>query len=425
MIELDFSRTMISNEMINSYKTEVAKIDKSLDKQRKQKDNMLGWETLPEEYDKKEVERIINVAEKINKNSKVMLVIATGGSALGAKAVINALSLKYETPKTEIINIGDTLSTKYLNEVIKYIEDKDFCINLISKSATTLEPLITFRFFRNLLIEKYGIVNSKDRIIITTGENTELKKLAENEGYETFLIPEEIGGRFSVFTPAGLLAMQVRGIDIKKILKGALNGLEAYENSDLEENIAYRYAVLRYILNTKKQKDIEYIVTYEPYLSETINYIKQLFNESEGKDGKGITTTGALNPQDLHSLGQNIQQGKRNIFETVLNFVETNKEQLILNSEEDDFDNLNILHGKSIEYINNTVIEAVMNSHLDGDVPNILLNITRLDEENIGELLYFFQKAITMYCKLQEVNPFDEPGVTLYKENIKELLKKS
>lgn len=425
MIELDFSRTMISNEMINSYKTEVAKIDKSLDKQRKQKDNMLGWETLPEEYDKKEVERIINVAEKINKNSKVMLVIATGGSALGAKAVINALSLKYETPKTEIINIGDTLSTKYLNEVIKYIEDKDFCINLISKSATTLEPLITFRFFRNLLIEKYGIVNSKDRIIITTGENTELKKLAENEGYETFLIPEEIGGRFSVFTPAGLLAMQVRGIDIKKILKGALNGLEAYENSDLEENIAYRYAVLRYILNTKKQKDIEYIVTYEPYLLETINYIKQLFNESEGKDGKGITTTGALNPRDLHSLGQNIQQGKRNIFETVLNFVETNKEQLILNSEEDDFDNLNILHGKSIEYINKTVIEAVMNAHLDGDVPNILLNITRLDEENIGELLYFFQKAITMYCKLQEVNPFDEPGVTLYKENIKELLKKS
>lgn len=427
MIKLDISRTKLTDSKILEYKDEVKKYDLELEKMSKKKKEMVGWMFLPENYDKEEYSRIKSAAKKIRKNSDVLIVIGIGGSYLGAKAVIDIFksSLNKKENETEVIFAGNNMSTKYMNDIIEYVSNKDFSINVISKSGTTTEPGIAFRILREVLLSKYGIEESKKRIFVTTdAKNGGLKKIALEENFETFVIPDDIGGRYSVLSPVGLLPIEAAGINTEKILKGAENALNKYLEEEVLENDAYKYAVIRHILNSEYNKDIELIVSYEPSFLYFIEWLKQLFNESEGKDGKGIFTCGSINTTDLHSIGQNIQEGKRNIFETVININDMKEEHIILKAEEADYDELNYLDGKTLDYINKTAMEATMNAHLEGNVPNVFLTISKLNEENIGELIYFFEKACAMYCMLNKVNPFNQPGVEKYKKNMFTMLGK-
>lgn len=427
MIKLDISRTKLTDSKILEYKDEVKKYDLELEKMSKKKKEMVGWMFLPENYDKEEYSRIKSAAKKIRKNSDVLIVIGIGGSYLGAKAVIDIFksSLNKKENETEVIFAGNNMSTKYMNDIIEYVSNKDFSINVISKSGTTTEPGIAFRILREVLLSKYGIEGAKERIFVTTdAKNGGLKKIALEENFETFVIPNNIGGRYSVLSPVGLLPIEAAGINTEKILKGAENALNKYLEEEVLENDAYKYAVIRHILNSEYNKDIELIVSYEPSFLYFIEWLKQLFNESEGKDGKGIFTCGSINTTDLHSIGQNIQEGKRNIFETVININDMKEEHIILKAEEADYDELNYLDGKTLDYINKTAMEATMNAHLEGNVPNVFLTISKLNEENIGELIYFFEKACAMYCMLNKVNPFDQPGVEKYKKNMFTMLGK-
>lgn len=427
MIKLDISRTKLTDSKILEYKDEVKKYDLELEKMSKKKKEMVGWMFLPENYDKEEYSRIKSAAKKIRKNSDVLIVIGIGGSYLGAKAVIDIFksSLNKKEKETEVIFAGNNMSTKYMNDIIEYVSNKDFSINVISKSGTTTEPGIAFRILREVLLSKYGIEGAKERIFVTTdAKNGGLKKIALEENFETFVIPNNIGGRYSVLSPVGLLPIEAAGINTEKILKGAENTLNKYLEEEVLENDAYKYAVIRHILNSEYNKDIELMVSYEPSFLYFIEWLKQLFNESEGKDGKGIFTCGSINTTDLHSIGQNIQEGKRNIFETVININDMKEEHIILKAEEADYDELNYLDGKTLDYINKTAMEATMNAHLEGNVPNVFLTISKLNEENIGELIYFFEKACAMYCMLNKVNPFDQPGVEKYKKNMFTMLGK-
>lgn len=427
MIKLDISRTKLTDSKILEYKDEVKKYDLELEKMSKKKKEMVGWMFLPESYDKEEYSRIKSAAKKIRKNSDVLIVIGIGGSYLGAKAVIDIFksSLNKKETETEVIFAGNNMSTKYMNDIIEYVSNKDFSINVISKSGTTTEPGIAFRILREVLLSKYGIEGAKERIFVTTdAKNGGLKKIALEENFETFVIPNNIGGRYSVLSPVGLLPIEAAGINTEKILKGAENALNKYLEEEVLENDAYKYAVIRHILNSEYNKDIELMVSYEPSFLYFIEWLKQLFNESEGKDGKGIFTCGSINTTDLHSIGQNIQEGKRNIFETVININDMKEEHIILKAEEADYDELNYLDGKTLDYINKTAMEATMNAHLEGNVPNVFLTISKLNEENIGELIYFFEKACAMYCMLNKVNPFDQPGVEKYKKNMFTMLGK-
>lgn len=427
MIKLDISRTKLTDSKILEYKDEVKKYDLELEKMSKKKKEMVGWMFLPENYDKEEYSRIKSAAKKIRKNSDVLIVIGIGGSYLGAKAVIDIFksSLNKKEKETEVIFAGNNMSTKYMNDIIEYVSNKDFSINVISKSGTTTEPGIAFRILREVLLSKYGIEGAKERIFVTTdAKNGGLKKIALEENFETFVIPNNIGGRYSVLSPVGLLPIEAAGINTEKILKGAESALNKYLEEEVLENDAYKYAVIRHILNSEYNKDIELIVSYEPSFLYFIEWLKQLFNESEGKDGKGIFTCGSINTTDLHSIGQNIQEGKRNIFETVININDMKEEHIILKAEEADYDELNYLDGKTLDYINKTAMEATMNAHLEGNVPNVFLTISKLNEENIGELIYFFEKACAMYCMLNKVNPFDQPGVEKYKKNMFTMLGK-
>lgn len=427
MIKLDISRTKLTDSKILEYKDEVKKYDLELEKMSKKKKEMVGWMFLPENYDKEEYSRIKSAAKKIRKNSDVLIVIGIGGSYLGAKAVIDIFksSLNKKENETEVIFTGNNMSTKYMNDIIEYVSNKDFSINVISKSGTTTEPGIAFRILREVLLSKYGIEESKKRIFVTTdAKNGGLKKIALEENFETFVIPDDIGGRYSVLSPVGLLPIEAAGISTEKILKGAESALNKYLEEEVLENDAYKYAVIRHILNSEYNKDIELIVSYEPSFLYFIEWLKQLFNESEGKDGKGIFTCGSINTTDLHSIGQNIQEGKRNIFETVININDMKEEHIILKAEEADYDELNYLDGKTLDYINKTAMEATMNAHLEGNVPNVFLTISKLNEENIGELIYFFEKACAMYCMLNKVNPFNQPGVEKYKKNMFTMLGK-
>lgn len=427
MIKLDISRTKLTDSKILEYKDEVKKYDLELEKMSKKKKEMVGWMFLPENYDKEEYSRIKSAAKKIRKNSDVLIVIGIGGSYLGAKAVIDIFksTLNKKENETEVIFAGNNMSTKYMNDIIEYVSNKDFSINVISKSGTTTEPGIAFRILREVLLSKYGIEGAKERIFVTTdAKNGGLKKIALEENFETFVIPNNIGGRYSVLSPVGLLPIEAAGINTEKILKGAENALNKYLEEEVLENDAYKYAVIRHILNSEYNKDIELMVSYEPSFLYFIEWLKQLFNESEGKDGKGIFTCGSINTTDLHSIGQNIQEGKRNIFETVININDMKEEHIILKAEEADYDELNYLDGKTLDYINKTAMEATMNAHLEGNVPNVFLTISKLNEENIGELIYFFEKACAMYCMLNKVNPFDQPGVEKYKKNMFTMLGK-
>ena len=424
MIELDFSRSKLRTQSIIEYSDKIIYYDKELEKEANRNDKMVGWMFLPEKYDKEEVKRILKAKEKIQKDSEVLIVIGIGGSYLGAKAVIDAL-VKKKDVKTEVVFVGNNMSTRYINEVIAHIEDKEFSINVISKSGTTTEPAIAFRIFRQFLIEKYGVEEARKRIYVTTDStNGALKEIADEEAYETFVIPNTIGGRYSVLTPVGLLPIAVAGVDIVKMLKGAEKAMNEYLNEDIMQNNCYIYAVLRYILYSKYGKTLEIFGIYEENFRSFLEWIKQLFNESEGKNGKGIFSTSAVFTTDLHSIGQYIQEGKRNIFETIINVVDMNEEDIIMTTQENDEDNLNYLENMTLDYINKKTMEGALNAHLEGDVPSILLNLSKLDEENIGFLIYFFEKACAMYCRLLGVDAFNQPGVEAYKKNMGLLLNK-
>ena len=533
-IKLNYKYVGIKDGKITENSDVVEEIHDELEEKSKNEEEFLGWLHLPTNYDKKEFERIKKSAEKIKKDSDILLVIGIGGSYLGARAVIEALHssvYKENDIGTRVIFVGNNLSPNYINDVIEALEGKDFSINVISKSGTTTEPAIAFRIFREILENKYGIDEARSRIYATTDKakgalktlaenegyeqfvvpdnvggrysvltavgmlpiatagididklmegariardryndpnvkynecyqyavarnilyklykNTEifennepkkearkriyvttdknkgaLKTLADSEGYETFVIPDDVGGRFSVLTAVGLLPIAASGLDIEKLMKGAAIAEDKYSDNSLKYNECYKYAVIRNLLY-EKDKSLEMLVTYEPKMHFFIEWWKQLFGESEGKDGKGLFPVGAEFTTDLHSLGQYIQEGRRLMFETVLN-IEESKTDITINLDEDNLDNLNYLQGKTLSYVNQKAMEGTIKAHTEGGVPNIMINIKKLDEESLGELIYFFEKACAMSAELLEVNPFNQPGVEKYKTNMFKLLKK-
>ena len=429
-IKLNLKNTGISQKSIMEYKEQVENIHKELHQKANDEKDFVGWLELPTKYDKKEFLRIKKAAKKIKKESDILVVIGIGGSYLGARAVIEALTNTFNNMHTDkqrkypqILYVGNNLSPNYINELIEYIGEKDFSVNVISKSGTTTEPAIAFRIFREILENKYGIDEARSRIYVTTDkERGALKTLADNEGYEKFVIPDNVGGRYSVLTAVGLLPIATAGIDIDKLMQGAQNAQERYDDPNLKYNECYKYAVTRNILY-KLYKNTEILVNYEPKMHYFTEWWKQLFGESEGKDQKGIFPAGVDFTTDLHSMGQYIQEGRRNLFETVIS-IENPKSDITINKDEDNLDGLNYLAGKTLDYVNKKAMEGTVKAHVTGDVPNIMLTIEDLDEENIGELIYFFEKACAMSGMILGVNPFNQPGVEEYKKNMFKLLKK-
>ncbi len=424
-MKINFNNVLINNDEINKYEDMVKDIHNKLHDNCNSQDNFMGWLNLPINYDKEELEQIKICAEKVKNNSKYLLVIGIGGSYLGARAVIEALTSTFYNLRENspiILYVGNNLSTSYINDIIKIIGNDDFSINVISKSGTTTEPAIAFRIFKKILENKYGN-NASERIFVTTDEEKgALHTIAKENNYQTFKIPNNIGGRYSVLTAVGLFPIAVANINVDKLLNGAIKAYNKYNNSNLNENDCYKYAVIRNLLY-HKDKNIEIFASYEPRLHYFIEWLKQLFGESEGKNGKGIFPVGVEFTTDLHSLGQYIQDGRRNIFETVLNIENTN-ESITMTKEENNLDNLNYLEGLTLDYINHKAMEGTIDAHVSNDVPNILINVDKLDEETIGELIYFFELACAMSGFILNVNPFNQPGVEKYKQNMFKLLNK-
>ncbi|MFV9567943.1 glucose-6-phosphate isomerase [Thermoanaerobacter mathranii] len=395
-----------------------------------QGNDFLGWVSLPKDYDKAEFERIKKTAQKIQSDSDVLVVIGIGGSYLGARAAIEMLSHSFYNllPKSkrnspEIYFAGNSISSTYLSDLLELIIDKDVSINVISKSGTTTEPAIAFRVFRDFLEKKYGKEGAKSRIYVTTDRaKGALKKLADEEGYETFVIPDDVGGRYSVLTAVGLLPIAVAGISIDDMMQGAYDASTVYTKDNLNENISMQYAILRNILY-RKGKAIEILVNYEPKLHYFSEWWKQLFGESEGKDNKGIYPASVDFTTDLHSMGQFIQEGSRNIFETVLN-VEKPTKDIVINEDKDNIDGLNFLAGKTIDFVNKKAFEGTLLAHTDGNVPNLVVNIPEVSPYYFGNLVYFFEMACAISGYINGVNPFDQPGVEAYKKNMFALLGK-
>ncbi len=390
----------------------------------------LGWIDLPTNYDKEEFQRIKDAAARIQSNSDALVVIGIGGSYLGARSAIEMLrhSFYNQLPKEkrgtpEIYYVGNSISSTYTAHLIELLEGKDFSVNVISKSGTTTEPAIAFRIFRKLLEEKYGKEEAKKRIFATTDrQKGALKQLADAEGYETFVIPDDVGGRYSVLTAVGLLPIAVAGIDIDQMMQGAADASREYANPNLSENASYQYAAIRNILY-RKGKTIEILVNYEPSLQYFSEWWKQLYGESEGKDHKGIYPASVNFSTDLHSMGQFIQEGSRNLFETVLQ-IDQPEADLTIEAEEQDLDGLNFLAGKTIDFVNKKAFQGTLLAHTDGGVPNMVVAIPELSPYWYGCLVYFFEKACGISGYLLGVNPFDQPGVEAYKKNMFALLGK-
>lgn len=391
--------------------------------------DFVDWVDWPESYDKDEYERIKAAAEKIKNESEVLVVVGIGGSYLGAQAAIDFLSdsfynySKGQKGNPQVVFAGQNVSSTYMHDLLNFIGDRDFSVNMISKSGTTTEPGIAFRILKEKLVEKYGQEGANDRIYATTDqEKGALKSEANEAGYESFVIPDGIGGRFTVLTAVGLLPIAVAGGDIDQLMAGAREGMKNYSSSKLSENEAYQYAAIRNIFY-RKGKDVEILVNYEPGLRNFAEWWKQLFAESEGKDSKGILPISANFTTDLHSVGQMIQDGKRTMFETVLN-VESPRHNVTIPSNEENLDGLNYLAGESIDFVNKNAFQGTMLAHIDGGVPNLVVNIPKMDEFSLGQLIYFFERAVAISGYLNGVNPFDQPGVEAYKQNMFALLGK-
>ena len=392
--------------------------------------DFLGWIDLPVDYDKDEFARIKKAAAKIQSDSEVLLVIGIGGSYLGARAAVEFLRHSFynvvskEIRKTpEIYFVGNSISSSYIRHLMDVIGDRDFSINMISKSGTTTEPAIAFRVFKEMMEKKYGKEEAARRIYATTDRvKGSLKHLATEEGYETFVVPDDIGGRFSVLTAVGLLPIAVSGADIDKLMEGARAGRETALNAPFEENDSLKYAAIRNIL-LRKGKEIEILANYEPSVHYVSEWWKQLYGESEGKDQKGIFPASVDLTTDLHSMGQFIQDGSRNMFETVIN-IETSREELVLQEEPVDLDGLNYLAGKSVDFVNKSAMNGTILAHTDGQVPNLMVKVPEVNEFYLGELFYFFEFACGVSGYLLGVNPFNQPGVESYKKNMFALLGK-
>ncbi|MFD2656019.1 glucose-6-phosphate isomerase [Gracilibacillus thailandensis] len=392
--------------------------------------DFLGWVDLPTDYDKEEFSRIKKAAEKIKSDSDVLLVVGIGGSYLGARAAIEMLNhsfyneLAKEQRKTpQVFFVGNSISAPYINDLFDVLKDKDVSVNVISKSGTTTEPAIAFRIFRKFLEEKYGVEEAKKRIYATTDKaKGALKTLANEEGYESFVIPDDVGGRYSVLTAVGLLPIAVSGVDIDEMMQGAQKAQEELSEADLAKNPAYQYAAVRNVLYNKG-KTIEMLINYEPALQYFSEWWKQLYGESEGKDFKGIYPSSANFSTDLHSLGQYVQEGRRDIFETVLH-VEEPKSNITIEKEDQDLDGLNYLAGETLDFVNEKAFQGTLLAHTDGEVPNLLVHLPKLDAYTFGYVVYFFEKACAISGYLLGVNPFDQPGVEAYKKNMFALLGK-
>lgn len=420
----------VTNEELEGIKPQVLAAHDAIENRTGAGRSMLGWKDLPESIKEEDIKKINDAADKIRSKSQVLVVIGTGGSYLGARAVIEMLSdslynlqsdMKRKGP--QILFVGNNLSGKYMRSIIEYIEDKDVTVNVISKSGTTLEPAIAFRILKLFMEEKYGISGAAERIFVTTdAEKGILKQIADKEGYETFVIPHDVGGRYSVLSPVGLLPIAVAGINIEDLLDGALFARHMFNVRKVEDNDCYKYAAMRNILHSKG-KDIEVVASYEPSMQYFIEWYKQLFGESEGKDGKGIFPAGVTFTADLHSMGQLLQDGKRNIFETVLN-IEVDKSFIKIPEVVGSMDGLDYISGKPLEEINTVAEKATCMAHMEGGVPIIEINIKELTPYNVGQLIFFFEKACAISGYVLGVNPFDQPGVEEYKNRMKQMLNK-
>jgi glucose-6-phosphate isomerase len=412
-------KSFVDISEVNKWQEKVSEAHKKIHEKTGEGSDFLGWVDLPINYDKEEFEKIKKATEKIRNDSEVLVVIGIGGSYLGARAVIEALG---SDRKVNVIFTGNDLSSRHMDDVLKKIEGKEVSLNVISKSGTTTEPALVFRILRNWMEEKYGEEANKRIYATTDKEKGALKSLSNQKGYETFVVPDDVGGRYSVLTAVGLLPIAVAGINIDELMNGAAEARENYLKENLAENDAYVYAVYRNILYTSG-KQIEILANYEPCLHMLGEWWKQLFGESEGKDKKGIFPAAVDLTTDLHSMGQYIQDGKRVLFETVLN-IEEDKIGIKIDKEENDFDDLNYLAGKTLEEVNKKAMEATIMAHTDGGVPNLVINLPKLDAYNLGYLIYFWEKACAMSGYLLGVNPFDQPGVEAYKKNMFKLLGK-
>lgn len=420
----------IGSEELENIKPQVQTAHDNLHNKTGAGSDFLGWLNLPTDYDKEEFARIKKAADKIKSDSEVLIVIGIGGSYLGAKAAIDFLNHTFYNELTkdqrqtpQILFAGNSISSTYIRDLIELLGDRDFSVNIISKSGTTTEPAISFRIFKDLLVQKYGEEEARGRIFATTDkEKGALKTVADEKGYETFVIPDDVGGRFSVLTAVGLLPIAVSGANIDDLMAGAAQASKDFAEESLEDNPAYQYAALRNILY-RKGKVTELLINYEPTLRYFSEWWKQLFGESEGKDQRGIYPSSANFSTDLHSLGQYIQEGRRNLFETVIKIDEPRK-SIQIPSEEEDLDGLGYLEGKEVDFVNTKAFEGTLLAHTDGQVPNFVITIPDQSEYTLGYLFYFFEKAVAISGYLNAVNPFDQPGVEAYKKNMFALLGK-
>lgn len=422
-LDVSQAKAFFTAEAYEEVKKEVVEAHKLLRSKKGAGNDFLGWLDLPVSYDHREFERIKAAAARIQAQSQVLLAIGIGGSYLGARSAIEMLSKYFNRSGVEVIFVGNHISSTYTKELLDYLKDKDYSINVISKSGTTTEPAIAFRIFKEAIEAKYGKEEAKKRIYAVTDKaRGALKTLADAEGYEEFVIPDDVGGRFSVLTPVGLLPIAAAGIDIDQMMQGAKDSYVNYMEEDVEKNDALKYALVRNVLY-RNGKKIEMLVNYEPKLNYFSEWWKQLYGESEGKDGKGIWITSASFSTDLHSLGQMIQQGERTLFETVIN-VETPESDIVIETDKDNLDGLNFLAGKSMDYVNKMAMSGTMLAHVDGGVPNMRVTIPNISAYTYGYMVYFFELACGVSAYTLGVNPFNQPGVESYKKNMFALLGK-
>ena len=423
MIQLDLTQAKLSEDLA-SYKDKVQEIHNMIHNKTGAGSDFLGWVNLPTDYDKEEALRIKKKAKELSEEIDVLLVCGIGGSYLGARAAIEAINGLYPASNKEIIYIGNTFSSTYLAQIKDYVKDKEFGINVISKSGTTTETSVAFRIFKTLLEEIKGKETASKRIVATTDAHKgALKNLADQEGYEEFVVPDDIGGRYSVLTAVGLFPIAFAGIDIDAMMAGAKKAQDQYNDANIETNDAYKYGVARQILH-KDGYSTEMFVTYELQLQQTAEWWKQLFGESEGKENKGIFPASGTFSTDLHSLGQFIQEGSKILYETVLK-VKKPALDLDIPSDKDNLDGLNYLAGKTVDYVNKKALEGTVDAHANaGNVPNIQITIDKMDAESFGFMVYFFEKACALSVYLLGVNPFNQPGVEVYKKNMFKLLGK-
>lgn len=429
-LTLDLSKTApyINEEEIMNLQYMVNTAHDMLHKKNGPGNDFLGWLELPQSYDKSEFNRIKEAAKRIRNNSEILVVIGIGGSYLGARAAIEMLSHSFSSMTAKsgnpiILFAGNNISPTYLSDLLDACEGKDISVNVISKSGTTTEPAVAFRIFKKLLEHKYGKEGARERIYATTDKSKgALKKLADAEGYETFVIPDDVGGRFSVLTAVGLLPIAVSGIDIDSMMSGAAEAMKDFETTDMKSNAAYRYAAARNVMY-RKGKTVEMIVNFEPRLHYIGEWWKQLYGESEGKDNKGIFPAAADFSTDLHSMGQYIQEGLRNIFETFIN-IEKPVRDIIIEKDSENVDGLNFTAGKGMDFVNKQAFKGTLLAHNDGGVPGIVINIPEISPYYFGYMVYFFEKACAISGYLLGVNPFNQPGVEAYKKNMFALLGK-